>query len=128
MVLLFAMYIRIEIFKLKDSNFTTWFEQQKRLYLQALEDNFLTSYLVYVLIILNTTIGTVLIIKINSLKPVEANFYPNYLYINFYQLFSPLQVIAAGLFAYYKEHRKLIPVLFSEFKDSIVLQKYIETK
>ncbi len=128
MMLLFAMYIRIEIFKLKDSNITTWFEKQKKLYLQALEDNFLTSYLVYLLIILNTAVGTVLIIKINSLNPVESNFYPNYIYINFYQLFSPLQVVAAGLFAYYKEHRKLIPFLFSEIKDNIGLQKYIETK
>ena len=124
MLLLIIMYIRIEIFKWKESKLTTWLENQKSLYLKAIEDKFLASYLMYMLIILNTAIGSVLIIKINSLQPFEANFYPNYVYVIIWQLISPLQIIAGGVLAYYLENRKIIAILFSEVKDTICSQKY----
>jgi hypothetical protein len=42
-VLLFAMYIRIEIFKRKETSLTTWIGNQKSLFLMEIEDKFLAG-------------------------------------------------------------------------------------
>jgi hypothetical protein len=119
--ILFGMYIRIEIFKWKESKLTTWLENQKSLYLKDIEDKFLASSFMYLLGILNTTIGTIILWKINSLKPFELNFYPNNLYAIFIQLIHPILVIGSGVLIYYIEHKKLIYILFSEIKEIIGL-------
>jgi hypothetical protein len=119
--ILFGMYIRIEIFKWKESKLTTWLENQKSLYLKDIEDKFLASSFMYLLGILNTTIGTIILWKINSLKPFELNFYPNNLYVIFIQLIHPILVIGSGVLIYYIEHKKLIYILFSEIKEIIGL-------
>jgi hypothetical protein len=118
-VVLFAMYIRIEIFKWQGTKLTTWFEKQKSLFLIEIEDKFLASYLMYMINIINSIFTLILVTKINSLQPVESNFYPNNLYIIFYQLISPLQLIGAGTWAYYREHGNLISIFFSEVKDNL---------
>jgi hypothetical protein len=118
-VFLFAMYIQIEIFKRKETSLTTWIGNQKSLFLMEIEDKFLASYLMYIVTILNSFITLILILKINSLKPVESNLYPNNLYILFYQLICPLQVAGFGAWAYYRKHGNLISNLLSEVKDNI---------
>jgi len=105
-VVLFAMYIRIEIFKWKETNLTTWFENQKSLFLKDIEDKFLASYVMYMVTILNTIFA--IIVKINSLKPVESNVYPNTWFVIFFLLIFLLQVIGIGACSYYREHRNLL--------------------
>ena len=118
-VVLFAMYFRIEIFKWKETNLTTWLQNQKSLFLKDIEDKFLASYFMYMVTILNSIVTLILITKINSFKQVESNFYPNSLYIMSYQLISPLQLIGAGTWAYYREHGNFISIFFLEVKDNI---------
>jgi hypothetical protein len=84
-----------------------------------IEDKFLASFLMYIVTIINSLVILILILKINSLKPVESNLYPNNMYILFYQLICPLQVAGFGAWAYYREHGNLISILFSEIKDNI---------
>jgi hypothetical protein len=88
----------------------------------------LASYLMYIVTILNSFITLILILKINSLKPVESNFYPNNLYILFYQLICPLQVAGLGAWAYYRKHGNLISSLFSEVKDNIRFKYFQKIK
>jgi hypothetical protein len=116
-LLLVAMCARIERFRRKDHIPTTWSGNQKSLFLVAIEDKFLSSYLIYLLIITNMSIGNVLVAKINSLQPYEANLYPNYLYVIVYQLISPIELVASVVLVYYAKHKKLISNLISELKE-----------
>ncbi len=117
-ILLFAMYIKIKLFKWKETNLTSWFEIQKNLFLKDIEDKYFSNFFMYTLIILNTAIGFFLLVKINSLEPIEANFYPNDFYVIIYQLIWPLQFIGLVALAYYIEHKMLISILLSEVKEA----------
>jgi hypothetical protein len=118
-IFIFAMYIRIKKFKWKKLKLTTWLENQKSLYLKDIEHKFIASSLIYMLTILNTTIGTAFVVKINSLTPFELNFYPNNLYVIFLQLIFPMLTMGGGVFAYYIEHKMLIYILLSDLKENI---------
>ena len=113
--LILAMFIRIEKFRRNDHIPKTWSGNQKRFFLSAIEDKFISSYLIYLMIIVNMVVGNALVIKINSLAPYEANFYPNYLYVITFQLISPLEIAGSMVLVYYLKHRKLIATLIKEF-------------
>ena len=62
--------------------------------------------------VLNTLIGFILAEvlfvtnKINLMSAVESNLYPNYLYVNVYQLVNPILIVGIGPFIYFSKHTK----------------------
>ncbi len=49
-----------------------------------------------------------LTVKINSLDPKTVNFYPNYLYLNFYHLLSPIVMNLPVTLLYYAKHKEIV--------------------
>ncbi len=45
--------------------------------------------------------------KINLMSAVESNLYPNYLYVNVYQLVNPILIVGIGPFIYFSKHTKM---------------------
>ena len=121
-ILLLAMFIRIEKFRQIDHIPTTWSGNQKRFFLSATEDKFISSYLIYLMVIVNMIIGNALVMKINSLTPYEANLYPNYMFVITFQLISPIEIAGSVVLVYYLKHKKLISTLITELKEFIRMQ------
>ena len=120
--LLLLMLIRIEKFRRKDHIPVTWWGNQKVFFLSAIEDKLMSSYLIYLMVIVNMVIGNALVIKINSLPPYKANFYPNNLYVITFQLISPIEIAGSMVMVYYLQHRRLTATLIKEFKELFGMQ------
>jgi hypothetical protein len=54
--------------------------------------------------------------KVNSLSPVEINFYPNYLYVNYYHLVNTIIISGFATTIYCLKHAKLRQFIMKELK------------
>lgn len=52
-------------------------------------------------------IGFFTAFKVNSLSSVQSNFYPNYLYINYFHLVNPVIICGSVSIIYYVKHKKM---------------------
>jgi hypothetical protein len=106
--LLFFMYIRIEKFRVKGSSHNN---------LINLDNNFFASVFMYCFYAVFVLVFVLLILKINSMDPKTANFYPNYLYFNFYHLLAPVALSLLAAVLYCIKHQEMFHILKTELKE-----------
>jgi hypothetical protein len=106
--LLFFMYIRIEKFRVKGSSHNN---------LINLDNNFFASVFMYCFYAVFVLVFVLLILKINSMDPKTANFYPNYLYFNIFHLLAPVALSLPVVLLYYIKHKEMLNILKSELKE-----------
>jgi hypothetical protein len=110
--LLFFMYIRIEKFRIKGSNLSNSYNCSN------LDNKFFASILMYSFCTVFVLVIVLLILKINSMDPKTANFYPNYLYFNFFHLLAPVALSLLVTVLYYIKHPEMLNILKIELNES----------
>ena len=83
----------------------------------SFENEALESIIFNGFIILLLAEVTFVINKINLLKPIECNIFPNYLYVNVFQLVNPVVVIGIGFSIYFWKHSRMRNHLLREIKE-----------
>ena len=109
--LLFFMYIRIEKFRRKDSSLS--YSQN----VTNLDNKFFASIFMYSFYAFCVLVFVLLVLKINSMDPKTANFYPNYLYFNFFHLLAPVALSFPVVVLYYIKHKEMLNILKTELKE-----------
>jgi hypothetical protein len=66
---------------------------------------------------INVLVSAFLVLKINSMDPKTANFFPNYLYFNFFHLLAPVFISLAMVLLYYIKHQEILKVLIVELAE-----------
>jgi hypothetical protein len=113
----FFMYIRIEKFRRKGSTSVNCSSWSKNHILYNLDNKFFASVFMYFLHAFNVIVSIILNVKINSVDPKTTNFYPNYLYFNFYHLLAPVALSLPFVVVYYIKHHEMFKILKTELKE-----------
>ena len=84
--------------------------------LTNLDNRFFASVAMYSLHAFNVLVSVFLIVRINSMDPRTVNFYPNYLYFNFYHLIAPVALSLPFVVVYYIKHSEMLNTLIIELR------------
>jgi hypothetical protein len=98
--------VKIKNFKYKQTQTSTqaikttfkWFIIE----IEALEGFILNALVVFILAEVSFVTN-----KINLMSAVETNLFPNYLYVNVYQLVNPIIIVGIGPLIYFSKHTKM---------------------
>jgi hypothetical protein len=105
-ILLIFISLRNKMFKEKHKSTAThvfkangnWF---------AIETEVLENFVLNALIVFILSEVTFVINKINLMSPIDSNLFPNYLYVNVYQLVNPIVICGMISFVYFLKHTKM---------------------
>ena len=85
-------------------------------FLFSIENKALESIGLSVAVVILVLLGFFTTFKVNSLSSLEINFYPNYLYVNYYHLVNPLIICGFGAIIYFIKHDKMRQFILKELK------------
>jgi hypothetical protein len=98
--------IKIKIFKDKQTKNLKQVTQSDFKWF-VIEIEALECFLLNAIIVLIIAEVTFVTNKINLMSAVETNLYPNYLYVNVYQLVNPIIIAGVGPLIYFSKHTKM---------------------
>lgn len=113
-VLLTFIIFKIKIFKMKNPA-----KKLVRLTKPKVKNKAVRSLLFNAFIAVMIAEVTFVINKINATSPIDNTFYPNYIFVNIFQLVNPLVTIGGGTLIYFYKNTHIWAITLRELNDNI---------
>jgi hypothetical protein len=115
-VLHIILTFRIRKYKMKQPKNNTVGQSKNNSFLFSIENKAMESIGLFVTNVVVVLLGFFTSFKVNSLSAVESNFYPNYLYVNYFHLVNPIIVTGFNSTVYFLKHEKMKHFIMKELK------------
>ena len=116
---LLHVLVRVKIFAFKWKNGSVQSKHNTNNFKSNFENQSLSDFSTNVMIVGLTSVGVLSVLSVNNLNPLEANVFPNYLFVYWLHCFGPF--VFGGLFSviYYLRHPPLRISLVRELRERL---------